>query len=170
LADDRASEHRITRAGRPAGARGPAGAVRRAREPVSGWLIPSLAYIGLLGGLGVTTKLALRHVSWQEVIIWTAIVYAVIAIGMLALGQGRVGIGPGTVAAVASGVLASTALVVFYIALRSGDASRVVPLTSAYPVVTLILSALVLAERITVLRGAGALIVVCGVVLLSLGH
>jgi drug/metabolite transporter (DMT)-like permease len=36
--------------------------------------------------------------------------------------------------------------------------------------VTLVLSALVLAERITVLRGAGALIVVSGVVILSVAH
>lgn len=137
---------------------------------MSGWLLPSLAYIALLGGLGVTTKLALRHVTWQEIIVWTAIVYAVIAIGLLALGQAKVVVGPGTAAAIGSGVLAATALLMFFIALRTGEASRVVPLTSAYPIVTLALSVLVLAEAVTVLRAVGTLAVVVGVVLLSLGR
>lgn len=134
---------------------------------MSGWVIPALAYIVLLGALGVTTKLALRHVGWQDVIVWTALVYALISAGMLLTGQARVVLGAGTPATVASAVLASTALIALYIALGRGEASTVVPFTSAYPVVTLVLSALVLAERITLLRGIGALVVVVGVVMIS---
>src|SRR3954451_22079110 len=102
------------------------------RRGMLAWVVPALFYIGLLGTLGVTTKLALRHITWQDVIVWTAIVYLVIAIGMLALGQAKIAVGAGTPAAIASGVLASTALIAFYIALGHGDASRVVPFTSAY--------------------------------------
>jgi len=134
---------------------------------MSGWLIPSVLYILLLGGLGVTTKLALRDVTWQDVIAWTAVVYALITVTMLVSGQAKLGFGPGTFWAIVSAVLASTALIAFYIALGKGEASRVVPFTSAYPVVTLILAALVLSEKITPLRGGGALLVVLGVVLLS---
>ena len=134
---------------------------------MSGWLVPSVLYILLLGGLGVTTKLALRDVTWQDVIAWTAVVYAIICITMLVSGQASLRLGAGTFWAIASAVLASTALIAFYIALGKGDASRVVPFTSAYPVITLILSALVLAEKITVVRGAAALLVVIGVALLS---
>lgn len=134
---------------------------------MSGWVLPSLVYIAFLGGLGVTTKLALRHVGWQDVIVWTTIVYVLISAAMLALGQVKIGLGAGTVAAIASGVLASTALIALYIALGRGEASTVVPFTSAYPVITLILSALVLAEKITPLKGAGALVVVIGVVMIS---
>ncbi len=134
---------------------------------MSGWLVPSILYILLLGGLGVTTKLALRDVTWQDVIAWTAVVYALITVVMLVSGQATIGFGPGTFWAIVSAVLASTALIAFYIALGKGDASRVVPFTSAYPVVTLILAALVLSEKITPLRGGGALLVVLGVVLLS---
>jgi transporter family protein len=134
---------------------------------MSGWLVPSVLYILLLGGLGVTTKLALRDVTWQDVIAWTAIVYALITVTMLVSGQASIGFGPGTFWAIVSAVLASTALIAFYIALGRGEASRVVPFTSAYPIVTLILAALVLSEKITPLRGGGALLVVLGVVLLS---
>jgi len=62
---------------------------------MSGWVLPSLVYIAFLGGLGVTTKLALRHVGWQDVIVWTTIVYLLIAAGMLALGQAKIGFGAG---------------------------------------------------------------------------
>ena len=98
---------------------------------MSGWLVPSVLYILLLGGLGVTTKLALRDVTWQDVIAWTAVVYAIICITMLVSGQASLRLGAGTFWAIASAVLASTALIAFYIALGKGDASRVVPFTSA---------------------------------------
>jgi transporter family protein len=136
---------------------------------MSGWLLPSIVYIAFLGGLGVTTKLALRHLGWQDVIVWTAIVYVLISVAMLALGHAKIGLGAGTAAAIGSGLLASTALIAFYIALGKGEASTVVPLTSAYPIITLVLSALVLAEKITPLKGAGALVVVVGVVMISAG-
>lgn len=137
---------------------------------MSGWLLPSLLYILLLGGLGVTTKLALRDVSWQDVIVWTAIVYLLISATMLLTGQASVAVGPGTFWAIVSAILASTALIAFYIALGRGEASRVVPFTSAYPLVTMVLAALVLSEKITPLRGGAALLVVVGVVLLSIGN
>ena len=64
-------------------------------------------------------------------------------------------------------VLVATALVLFFIALTQGAASTVIPVTSAYPVVTLIGAALFLSERITLVRGMGTALVVAGVVLLS---
>lgn len=143
-------------------------ATRPVLLPRMSWLIPSLLYMLMIGALGVTTKLALRHLSWQEVIIWTAIVYAVIAVVMLVGGIASVRVGAGTVMGIVSGLLAAGGLIVFFIALRHGAASKVVPITSAYPLVTLVLSAIVLAEHITALRVFASLLVVGGVVLLSL--
>jgi bacterial/archaeal transporter family protein len=132
------------------------------------WLIPSLLYMLMIGGLGVTTKLALRHLSWQQIIVWTAIVYLTIAVVMLVGGVASVRVGAGTIMAILSGLLAAGGLIVFFIALRHGEASRVVPITSAYPLVTLVLSAIVLAEHITVLRLLASALVVGGVILLSI--
>lgn len=154
-------------------ARSRAGAVARDRDPRTqylsrmGWLIPSLAYVVLTGALGVTVKLATRHLAWQEVVLWTAIVYAVIAVVMLIGGAVSLRAGQGTVMALLSGVLAAAGLIVFFIALSHGSASRVVPITSAYPLVTLALSAIVLSEHITPLRVVAAVLVVGGVILLS---
>lgn len=136
---------------------------------MTAWILPSLIYIIFLGTLGITTKLALRHIGWQDMIVWTTIVYMLISIGMLVAGQAKIAVGPGTLAAIGSAVLASTALIALYIALGKGDASTVVPFTSAYPIITLILSVLVLAEKITPLRGAGAVIVILGVAMISAG-
>jgi transporter family protein len=136
---------------------------------MTGWLVPSLVYIVFLGSLGVTTKLALEHVGWPDVIVWTTIVYVLISAGMLTLGEAEIGLGEGTLPAIGSAILASTALIAFYIALGKGAASTVVPFTSVYPIVTLLLSALVLAEKITLLKAAGTLVVVAGVVMISLG-
>lgn len=136
-------------------------------RPRMSWLIPSLLYMLIIGTLGVTTKLALRHMTWQQVIIWTAIVYAVIAIVMMAGGAASVRIGAGTLMAVLSGLLAAGGLIVFFIALRHGAASKVVPITSAYPLVTLVLSAIILTEHMTALRVFASALVVGGVILLS---
>lgn len=131
------------------------------------WLIPSLLYLLMIGALGVTIKLATRHLSWQEMIVWTAIVYAVIAAIMVITGWAPLRVGPGTLMAVVSGMLAAGGLIVFFIALRHGAASRVVPVTAAYPIVTLVLSVIVLTERVTALRALASALVVGGVVLLS---
>jgi transporter family protein len=63
--------------------------------------------------------------------------------------------------------LKDVAGILIFVALDRGPASQVVPVTAAYPVITLIGSALFLSERITVVRGIGTALVVVGVALLS---
>ncbi len=62
------------------------------------------------------------------------------------------------------GVLGLTA---YFHALRMGQASVVVPLTSTYPLVTVVLSILVLGEPITPTKILGVLLIVAGVMLLA---
>lgn len=54
----------------------------------------------------------------------------------------------------------------YYSALKTGDASLVVPVAAAYPIITLIISVLFFHEAFTLTRAAGILMVVGGVVLL----
>jgi transporter family protein len=58
-------------------------------------------------------------------------------------------------------------LTVYLYALRSGQASVVVPLTSTYPLVTVVLSVLVLGEPVTATKALGAALIVAGVMLLA---
>jgi bacterial/archaeal transporter family protein len=116
---------------------------------MTNWLVPALAYLVVVGALGITTKLALKTLSWQELMPWATIAYVVATAWMLAAGQTRVTSEPGTAWAIASGVLAVGGLILLYSALSSGDASKVVPVTPAYLAVTLVPSALVLSESVS---------------------
>jgi bacterial/archaeal transporter family protein len=133
---------------------------------MSGWVLPAVLYVLFLGASGVTTKLALRTITWEQMVLWVPIAYIGIAIVLLATGT-RLPLGTGGGWAAVTAVLVSAALVLFFIALTHGEASTVVPVTSVYPVVTLIGAALFLSEKITLVRGAGTALVVAGVVLLS---
>lgn len=131
------------------------------------WILPAVGYLVLLGSLGITSKLAQRSISWEELLIWTWVAYSAIAAILALLGRAHLSGGVGGAMGAVSGILASTALVLFYVALERGQASRVVPLTAAYPVVTLLLAFLVLSEQATVAKLAGTALVVMGVVLLT---
>lgn len=131
------------------------------------WLLPALGYVVAVGALGVTTKLALEDVTWPELVLWTAVAYAVIA-ALLILAGARLRLVREARYGGLSGALAATALILLFLAVDAGDVSRVVPITSAYPVVTVALAALLLAERVSALRVGATLLVVGGVVLLSI--
>ena len=134
---------------------------------MAGWVLPTLGYVLLLGAAGVTAKLALRTITWEQVVLWVPVAYIFFSL-IFVIFKGTsfpLGVGGGWAAATAFG--ASAALILFFYALTKGPASQVTPATSAYPVVTVIGSALFLSEQITILRVAGTVLVVAGVVLLS---
>ena len=133
---------------------------------MSGWVLPAVLYILFLGASGVTTKLALRTISWEQLVLWVPIVYVCVSVVLLATGT-RFPLGAGGGWAALTAVCVATALILFFIALTHGEAATVVPVTSVYPVVTLAGAALFLSERITLVRGLGTALVVAGVVLLS---
>lgn len=55
----------------------------------------------------------------------------------------------------------------YYSALQTADASRVVPLTSTYPLVGALLAVAFLGESVTAPKVAGAVLIVVGIILLS---
>jgi len=54
----------------------------------------------------------------------------------------------------------------FYYALRLGDVSKVVPIVSAYSLITILAAVIFLSEKMTIYKGAGTLLVIAGVFLL----
>jgi transporter family protein len=137
------------------------------RYRMADWIPPTLGYILLLGAGGVTAKLALRTISWQQLVLWVPIVYACFALSFVLFDGTRFPGGAGTAWAAATAFCAAASLILFFFALTKGAASKVVPASSAYPVVTLAGSALFLSEAVTGLRILGTILVVGGVVLLS---
>jgi uncharacterized membrane protein len=131
------------------------------------WLLPTLIYVLAVGAVGVSIPLALRTLRWTDVVAWTAVAYVLVAIGLVGAGQVDPRFGADTWWAIASGVLLVGSLIALNLALATGEASSVIPVSSAYPLVTLILAALVLSERVTPWRCVGTAVVVAGVVLIS---
>jgi transporter family protein len=134
---------------------------------MASWIVPTLAYIVLVGAGGVTTKLALRTISWEQLVLWVPIVYALIAIIFVVVRGTRFPTGVGGAWGAVTAVCMALALIVLFYALTKGDASQVVPASSAYPAVTLLGSALFLAESVTLTRVLGTALVIAGVVLVS---
>jgi uncharacterized membrane protein len=125
------------------------------------------AYIVVLGASGVTTKLALRTLEWRQLVLWVPLFYLVISVGFVVLNGTRFPLGVGGAWAAVTALCASAALILFFYALTQGDASVIVPVGAAAPVVTLVGSALFLSESITPPRVVGTLLVVAGVALIS---
>jgi uncharacterized membrane protein len=134
---------------------------------LTGWIAPTLGYILLLGAAGVTAKLALRTISWQQLVLWVPLLYIAFAVTFVIANGTKFPLGVGGAWAAATAFCASSALVLFLYALTKGPASQVTPASSAYPIVTVIGSALFLSEKVTLIRGVGTALVVTGVVLLS---
>ena len=134
------------------------------------WIAPAIGYVLTVGALGVTSKLALESLSWQQLLPWTLLAYGVAVAALMLLGKTDWGWHAGTGWALASAALAVGALILLYVALGLGDASKVVPVTAAYPAATVILAAIFLGEHVSPARVAGMLLVVIGVVVLTAAH
>jgi bacterial/archaeal transporter family protein len=57
--------------------------------------------------------------------------------------------------------------VFFYKALQTGDVSRILPITGAYPMIAFVLGILVLGEAVTVQKVAGAALILGGIIMLK---
>jgi transporter family protein len=131
------------------------------------WLVPTLVYVVTLGGFGVTSKLALKHLHWEDLIFWMGCGYAFVVLALTARNEARVRFVAGTKWAILSAALAIVGLVALNIALSNGPASEIVPISASYPAVTLILSAVFLHERISRARVIGVVLVIGGVVVIT---
>ena len=134
---------------------------------MNGWLLPTLGYVVLVGATGITARLALRTITWEELVLWVPIAYIGFSLALALARDARLPLGIGGFWAAVTAVGAAAALILFFYALNRGDASEVVPVSSAYPLITLVGGAIVLAERITLARVVGALVIVAGVVVIS---
>jgi uncharacterized membrane protein len=132
------------------------------------WLVPTVGYILLVGALGVTSRLARRTLSWQDVVAWSGIGYVIVASVFLASGQARLRFTTDGRWAMGSAALAISGLIMLYIALGTGEATKVVTVSAAYPAATFLLAAAFLSEPVTIGRLVGMGLVIVGVVVMTL--
>ena len=135
-----------------------------------GWLFYALLTIVLWGVWGLLSKLIVDGTSpYTSQVLFT---FGLIPPFLLVLAsrrrfEGRHR-GRGVSYAVLTGLLGGWGNVAFYMALEKGKASVVVPLTSLQPLVTVLVAALVLKERITPRQGLGLALALVAIYLLSL--
>jgi transporter family protein len=135
---------------------------------VSSWLALSLMSLGLWGLWGVFTKVATQHLGPQGAYLLGMFGYLPVLGILLYETGGHIPWQPwGWAAAVAAGMSTAFGLFCFFRALHQGAASVIVPLTSLYPVVTVILSWLFLRENLSPRQLTGLLLALVAVWLLS---
>lgn len=132
-----------------------------------GWLPPSVCFVLVSGLIGITTKVALRSLPLGQLFLWTAIAYAIAGAGALGTGAPVSLSMPGTALAIGTGGLAAAGLSVRFAALQRGEVSKVIPVTAAYPVVSVAIAAVALDEGIDLKRLTGTVLVVAGIGILG---
>ena len=132
------------------------------------WLVPALGAIFFLAALGITSKLALETIEWQQIIPWGAVCYGVFTIVLMGFFDTRFALGRGGFWAAMTGICLSAGAVLTMLTLSRTEVSIAVPITAIYPVLTLIAAAIFLSESITVPKVIGTLLVVSGAAVI--GH
>ncbi len=122
----------------------------------------------LWGATPIFEKIGLARV---DPLIGLAIRSTVVTVGLyvltLIMGKGRslAGVdGRGLLLFGTSGIMAGIlAMWTYYTALKSGATSKIVPITACYPLVTALLSVLMLGEGVTLSRVVGTALIVSGI-------
>ena len=134
-------------------------------------LFAFLALIGFGSG-AICDKLALRELPASAAVIARSLMTAGIFAGYGAFaGQfRRIAAAPAIpLAWLVAGVVVNPVLgqLALFKALKFGEASRVIPIAASYPLVTVILAALFLGEKLTAPKVAGVLCIVVGIGLVT---
>lgn len=135
---------------------------------MSSWLFPAILAAVLWGVVGVFQKLGSNRVTSGSLLIWVTAGYAV-ALPMLLLRGGFAGMTwRGALIGTAAGFVNGLGTWFLFASLERGaKASVAIPLTALYPVVTLGLAFVILAERLSPREWLGAALAVCGGAMLS---
>jgi len=133
------------------------------------WLVLSIITIITWGFVGFFLKLASKYSSWTEIYIVSNVALFVVSLLLFISQKPSISVGShGFNYAMIGGIMMSLAAITFYIAIQVGKAIIVIPLTSLYPVVTIVLSYLILHEEISLTKGFGIILAVLALVLVAI--
>lgn len=129
-----------------------------------GWLTFALLALGAWGVWGFLTKVVAHRVSWPMMMLMFGAASLVLGIASVP-GRPRLDASHGI--GMAAGVAGAFGFYFFYRAIANGPATTVIPITSLYVAVAVILAFVFLGEPLTVKRAAGVGLAVAAVVLLA---
>lgn len=134
------------------------------------WVAYSLATVVLWAFWGLLGKVALRTVGWVQASLFFGVASVAIYGVILAVRTREATWSPSDLLVpLATGLVGALGLATFYIALERGKASVVVPIVGLYPVMTVVLSVVLLHERLAPLQIVGVALAVAAVVLIAAG-
>lgn len=132
------------------------------------WLIFSFLALILWGIWGLFSKIANHYSNPSSIYLYGSIGALLVTIFSVLFLDFRFSGHPlGIVYGLIAGISGGAGVVFFYFAMREGKASVVVTLTALYPLVTLVLSCIILKEHITIKQTIGIFLAIIAMVLLS---
>ncbi len=135
-----------------------------------GVLLGGLALLLIWGAWGVTAKFALKDIGMQ-IVVWAQIAQTLIFPLYFVLFKDLLPLkiqGDAIWWAMVSGAFGILGTLILYLLLRAAPTSIAVPLSALYPVVTIILSYLILHEKITTQQWVGIAFALVAIALLSI--
>ncbi|MBS7658059.1 MAG: EamA family transporter [Candidatus Bathyarchaeia archaeon] len=136
------------------------------------WLFWSLIGLILWGFWGYTSKLAAEHAGWSRSIIFfgLGVMLSTLILTIILTKKFSTALtvlNKGSFYALASGITCLLGAAAVYIALEEGKAALVIPFTALYPLITIILSIILLKEKIGLMQGFGVILAIIAMFLLS---
>lgn len=137
---------------------------------MSGWLLNSFLALVCFGLWGFFPKIAVRYINPKSALVYEVVGgVLVVAVTWLSMSRAIEHDLRGIIPAFITGVVGYLGMFFFLHAVDSGKVSVVASLTAVYPVVTILLAAIILKEQINYMQYVGIFMAMGGVILLSYG-
>ncbi len=107
--------------------------------------------------------------NWKSLFLFSTIASLCFVIVFSVFAKPSLAFNMQTYSAMAVGIFGAGATLSFFYALEKGEVSIVVPLTAMYPVVTVLLAAALLRERLSPIQGIGVVLAITAILLISIG-
>lgn len=133
------------------------------------WLLYSFGAFFLWGFWGFFCKIAAqRGLDWKGIYIYSSsLTVLMTGIFLFSVKFQVPGSVSGKLAALGAGIVGTGALLCFYTALTHGKISIVVPVSSLYPAVTIILALIFFKEKVSMYNVVGMVLALCAIYFLA---
>ncbi len=132
------------------------------------WLAAAILTLLLWGAWGVVLKYASMGVTWYQLYFYSNLAILAVMLAMIIVfREGLAVSGRSAGYALAAGFLGTLGYIFLVLAVQHGKASVVVPMTSVYPAITVLLSMVLLGEELGLRQILGVVFALAAVVLLS---
>ncbi len=131
------------------------------------WIYYSLIALLLWGLWGFFAKIASNYIGYQAVYLWGSLGALMITIFTILQGFRFEFHTEGIIYALLAGLTGGGGVIFFYYAMKDGKASVVVTITALYPLITILMSSLILKEEISLRQAAGIIFALIAMALMA---